>query len=272
VLVLVHGFGSSKDHYRRLVTPEAFPNLDVYAIDLLGFGESEKPTSVAYNMRLYRDQIKHFLETRLPEGAHVHLCGNSIGSLASLMVGASGDTDLKSLILLNCAGGLNNKAVSRDWRIKLALPLFWLIDAILLSGIGPKIFDRVRSKENLRQVLTNLYPSNPEAVDDELISLFYEPSQDPNAFHVFREIFTTEDSGPYPPDIVEHVDCPILLLWGDCDTLTPSDGPVGKFFRSLASTRANATFVDISGAGHVFFDEQPDVTIEKIQSWVDSCV
>jgi hypothetical protein len=28
-------------------------------------------------------------------------------------------------VLLNCAGGMNNKAIVDDWRIKLVLPLLW---------------------------------------------------------------------------------------------------------------------------------------------------
>ena len=273
-LVLVHGFGSSKSHFRRLLAPEAFPGMDVYAIDLLGFGESEKPTTTAYTMRLYRDQILHFLETQVPQGTPVHLVGNSIGSLATLMVGASKEVktvDLKSLILLNCAGGLNNKGAlaKADWRIKLALPIFWLIDTILKSPLGPKIFDNVRSEENLRQVLTNLYPSNPSAVDAELVQGFVQPAEDPNAFHVFREIYTTDDAGPYPLDILDDVGCSILLLWGTADTLTPSNGPVGRALRRMAEDeRPDCSFVDIDGAGHVFFDERPVETIKEISQWV----
>ena len=272
-IVLVHGFGSSKDHYRRLCAPGAFPDADVYAIDLIGFGESDKPTTTAYNMLLYRDQVVHFIETILPPGMPVHLVGNSIGSLATLMVGASKDVrsaELTSLILLNCAGGLNNKGAleKADWRIKLALPIFWLIDAILKSALGPKIFDRVRGEENLRQVLKNLYPSNPDAVDEELVRAFAEPAKDPNAFYVFREIYTTNDAGPYPLDILEDIECPMLLLWGTADTLTPSNGPVGRALRYMAAERQDCNFVDIDGAGHVFFDERPEETIREISSWV----
>lgn len=272
-IVLVHGFGSSKDHYRRLSAPGAFPDADVYAIDLIGFGESDKPTTTPYNMLLYRDQVVHFIDTILPRGTPVHLVGNSIGSLATLMVGASKDVksaELTSLILLNCAGGLNNKGAlaKADWRIKLALPIFWLIDAILKSSLGPKIFDNVRGEENLRQVLRNLYPSNPSAVDDELVRGFADPAKDPNAFHVFREIYTTEDAGPYPLDILDDIECPILLLWGTADTLTPSNGPVGRALRDMATERPDCNFIDIDGAGHVFFDERPEDTIREISSWV----
>ena len=203
-LVLVHGFGSSGAHFRELLKPGAMPAADVYAIDLLGFGESDKPTTVPINMRLYRDQILHFIETHVPPGAPVHLVGNSIGSLAALMVGTvagddpeAGSSKVKSVVLLNCAGGLNNKGAAKEWYTKIILPIFFLIDVLLWSPWGRQLFDNVRSTENLKKVLTNLYPSNPGAVDDELVRQFADPAEDPNAFHVFREIYTTSDAGGY---------------------------------------------------------------------------
>ncbi len=52
------------------------------------------------------------------------------------------------------AAGLNNKAITQDWRIRLALPLFWAIDFLLSKPrIARYLFDRFRSKDNLRTVL-----------------------------------------------------------------------------------------------------------------------
>lgn len=54
---------------------------------------------------------------------------------------------IRGIVLLNCAGGMNNKAVVDDWRIKLFLPLLWLIDFLLNQrGIATFIFERVRQK------------------------------------------------------------------------------------------------------------------------------
>lgn len=55
----------------------------MYAIDLLGFGESEK-APIDYSMELWRDLILDFMSEYVKEP--VVLVGNSIGSLAALMV------------------------------------------------------------------------------------------------------------------------------------------------------------------------------------------
>lgn len=54
---------------------------------------------------------------------------------------------VKGLVLLNCAGGMNNKAIVDDWRIKLLFPLLLFIDFLLKQkGIASFIFERVRQR------------------------------------------------------------------------------------------------------------------------------
>lgn len=49
---------------------------------------------------------------------------------------------------------MNNKAIVDDWRIKLALPLFLLIDLLLKTPpIAQRLFDRFRTPDNIRNIL-----------------------------------------------------------------------------------------------------------------------
>lgn len=53
--LLVHGFGGSIDQFTKLA--EALcGEFEVYALDSLGFGHSEKPP-LSYNQYLWRDQV-----------------------------------------------------------------------------------------------------------------------------------------------------------------------------------------------------------------------
>ena len=57
---------------------------------------------------------------------------------------------VRGLVLLNCAGGMNNKAIVDDWRIKLLLPLLWLFDFLLRQrGIASTIFQIVRKRYHI---------------------------------------------------------------------------------------------------------------------------
>ncbi len=55
----------------------------VYAIDLLGFGNSDKPVQ-QYSMELWAEQLCDFVSEFT--SAPAVLVGNSVGSLACLMV------------------------------------------------------------------------------------------------------------------------------------------------------------------------------------------
>lgn len=49
---------------------------------------------------------------------------------------------------------MNNKAIADDWRIRLAMPLFLLIDLLLKTRpIAQLLFDRFRTPDNIRSVL-----------------------------------------------------------------------------------------------------------------------
>ena len=65
---------------------ENFTFGQVYAIDLLGFGRSDKPL-MSYSIELWTEQLLDFLSEFVSQPSI--LVGNSIGSLISLMVMAS---------------------------------------------------------------------------------------------------------------------------------------------------------------------------------------
>ena len=81
--------------------------LQVYAIDLLGFGRSDKPL-LSYSTELWQDQVLDFL-TEFVDGPAI-LVGNSIGSLISLMVGPPSGAARSDLINL----GMTN--TRHSWR------------------------------------------------------------------------------------------------------------------------------------------------------------
>lgn len=81
----------------------------------------------------------------------------------------SSKTLVQGLVLLNCAGGMNNKAIVDDWRIKLLLPLLWLVDFLLKQrGIASAIFERVKQKyttESSRDLLIILNHDNTSCLN-----------------------------------------------------------------------------------------------------------
>lgn len=265
-VLLVHGFGASIGHWRRNIGVLAESNT-VYAIDLLGLGASDKPFKFLYTMETWAEQLVDFVKEVV--GKQTVLVGNSIGSLACLIASAEAAplNLVRGTVLLNCAGGMNNKAVTDDWRLKLALPLLWLIDFLLQQpSIAGRLFDRVKSKDNLKTVLQSVY-SNKEAVDDELVEVILKPAETEGALDAFVSIITGPP-GPKPQTLIPVIENPILVLWGDEDPFTPIDGPVGKYFRALPETNPQVQLFLLENVGHCPHDDRPDLVHEKLVPWL----
>ncbi|MCO5558818.1 hypothetical protein L7F22_012406 [Adiantum nelumboides] len=264
-LLLVHGFGASIGHWRRNIAVLS-ENNTVYAIDLIGLGSSEKPSKFKYTMETWANMLIDFIKDIISEPTV--LIGNSIGSLACTMVAAEAPKDIvRGMVLLNCSGGMNNKAVVDDWRIRLFLPLLWLVDFLLLQKtIAARLFQRVQTRENLRNVLQAIY-CNKEAVDDELIEIIARPAQDPGALDAFVAIITGPP-GPSPISLLPKIAVPVLVLWGDKDPFTPIDGPVGKFFSGLPAAQSNVQLRILENVGHCPHDDRPDLVHQELLPWL----
>lgn len=76
-LLLVHGFGASSQHYGRSMR-KLKEKYHVFAVDLIGFGRSEKPP-MQYTQDLWEHMLWDFVKNVV--GRPVYIAGNSIGML-----------------------------------------------------------------------------------------------------------------------------------------------------------------------------------------------
>ena len=121
-LLLIHGFGSSADTWRAQMPALADAGHQVFAIDLLGLGYSEKPPGEEYSIRLWADMVLDFIDDVLG-GKPTVLFGNSIGGITSLKAAATeGRKQLvRAIVLMNTAAGMNTKFIAKDPRSSLLL-------------------------------------------------------------------------------------------------------------------------------------------------------
>jgi pimeloyl-ACP methyl ester carboxylesterase len=62
-LLLLHGYPSSRHDWDHQVTALAAEGFGVVSLDLLGFGDTSKPTAIeAYNTKLFSDNLAHILD------------------------------------------------------------------------------------------------------------------------------------------------------------------------------------------------------------------
>jgi pimeloyl-ACP methyl ester carboxylesterase len=258
-LLLIHGFGASIDHWRKNIPVLANGGYRVYAIDLLGFGGSDK-AAIDYSMELWEELVVDFWHEYINEPTV--FVGNSIGALLSLMLVAHHPEISAGGVLINCAGGLNHRPDELNFVLRGVMGVFTNI--VASPVFGKLMFDRVRQKSSIRNSLYQVYPRR-EAVTDELIDIIYQPACDLGAQQVFASILTAP-AGPTPTSLLPQVTKPLLVLWGENDPWTPIKG--AKVYQELAAAGKPIQVVLIPNAGHCPHDEHPELVNPAMLAWL----
>jgi pimeloyl-ACP methyl ester carboxylesterase len=257
-LILIHGFGASIGHWRQNIPVLAAAGYRVFALDLLGFGASEKAL-IDYSVELWQALLQDFWSAHVQEPAV--FVGNSIGGLLTLMMLADDPQMAAGGILLNPAGGLNHRPEELNPPLRLVMGAFTkLVSSELVGGF---LFNQIRRKPRLRNTLRQVY-HDQTAITDELIDILYQPSCDPGAQKVFASILTAPP-GPRPEDLLPRITQPLLVLWGEADPWTPIAG--SKAYQ-VAGERSSIKFVPIPNTGHCPHDERPTVVNKEILQWL----
>jgi pimeloyl-ACP methyl ester carboxylesterase len=255
-LLLIHGFGATHAHWRNNIPALAEQGYKVYAIDLLGFGASEKP-ALDYSLELWETLIYDFWQSQICQPMIV--VGNSIGALLNLMLLAHYPEMTAGGIVLNVAGGLNHRPEEFNWPLKTIMGFFTSL--VQNPIIGPILFNQIRQKHRIRNTLRQVY-GNPATITDELVEIIYDPACDRKAQKVFASILSAPP-GPRLGELLPYIHQPLLVLWGEADPWTPIQGALA--FKELE----NAKVVPIAGAGHCPHDERPDLVNPLMIDWLN---
>jgi len=260
-LLLIHGFGASIGHWRKNIPVLAAAGYQVFALDLLGFGDSDKPL-LDYSLDLWLEQIQAFWQAKIQ--TPTLFIGNSIGGLLSLMALSHCPEIAAGGVLINCAGGLTHRPEELNVPLRLMMGGFATIVSSPLTG--PLLFNFIRQKSRLRRTLSQVYRDRA-AITEELVEMIYQPTCHPNAQKVFASIVTSPP-GPTPNDLLPQCDRPLLILWGEDDPWTPIAG--SKPYQERAAAREDTVFQSIPRAGHCPHDEKPEQVNALILDWLDN--
>jgi len=232
----------------------------IWAIDLLGFGRSEKPRQI-YTGELWRDQMQAFCQEVIKEP--VYAAGNSLGGYAALCLAVDCPDWVQGLILINCAGPFSdeNPQPQSPWQTQLAAlqqQVLKLPFVIQLSSFV--LFSYIRQRSIIRKILLQVY-KDPTAVTDRLVEEIYLPSCDPGALGVFAAVFKAPP-GRKLDSLLHGLTRPLLLLWGTADPWMPAR-KAEKFQAHYPQSR-----LVLLDAGHCPHDECPREVNQAIDSWI----
>ncbi|PZO17103.1 MAG: alpha/beta hydrolase [Leptolyngbya foveolarum] len=263
-IVLLHGFGASIGHWRKNIPAIAAAGHRVYAIDLLGFGDSDKP-DISYTLEFWVKLIHDFWKTHVQEPAI--FAGNSIGALMALMTLTTYPETATGGVLLNCAGSLNHRPEDLPGSLRFVMGTFSKLVSSKLTG--PFLFNRVRTKGRIRGSLKQVY-GNRKAITPELIDILHSPACQLGAQQVFASILSAPP-GPRPSDLLPKVTQPLLVLWGEKDPWTPISA-AGIYQKLADDPQRDVVFSAISDTGHCPHDERPEIVNSLILNWIKTAL
>jgi len=199
----------------------------------------------------------------------VHLVGNSVGGLLSVILALRRPDLVGSICLLNATPvwGLNLPG----WSGRLPAPF-------LPKFIGRVLFDFIRNPQTIEKYLENAY-SNREAFDSELIQQIRKCTEDPGGHAAFASImwsppttFDSEKESNFYSSLAK-LSCDVLLLFGKDD---PWCKPAfAKRMYKCLSQRDSADgnihrYVELDNVGHCPNHEAPAAVGRVVRRWLDA--
>ncbi len=212
-VMLLHGINAAASSYemRRVFEPLS-TDYAVYALDLLGFGQSDRPP-LDYDAELYVRLITEFAREVIGAGRGIVLVASSLTGAFAIEAAARQPELFGKLVLIGPTG-------IRTLHEPPSPPQYALYSLLSSPIVGDSIFNALTSKAGLSSFLKRQTYANPAAVTADMVADYH------TAAH--------QEGGKYAPaafiggrlnldiaDSFASLKLPILITWGREAAITP---------------------------------------------------
>ncbi|MDY6938560.1 MAG: alpha/beta fold hydrolase [Cyanobacteriota bacterium] len=259
-LLFLHGFGGSIEHW-QYNTMALGRHRATYALDLLGFGESEKPPE-NYSIALWVEQAYDFWRTFLDRP--VVLVGNSMGSAISLMLARTHPEMVRGVSLVGLPDLAALNWARPEWIESLSEPIE---ERVLRPLLQQTFAFLLRQPSVIRQWAKSLC-ANPMPFTEELVVSIIKPTQTPECFRAWSSVVLAMTRPNFMPELAEilpEIDRPVLWLSGRQDAVLPP-----KLDDRLFQKCSNLTRITLDNAGHYLHYERSSEVNQTIANWIES--
>ncbi|MEO0924775.1 MAG: alpha/beta hydrolase [Cyanobacteria bacterium J06643_13] len=240
-ILLIHGFDSSLLEFRRLL-PLLAAQQSTYALDLLGFGFSQRNLKIPLNPNNIKLHLYHFWQTVIKRP--VILAGASMGGAAAIDFTLTYPEAVAKLILIDSAGLAKQPAIGKF--------MFSPLDTFATEFLrNPKI----------RQSISRAayFDKSFASSDAQTCAALHLQCPDWN-----KSLIAFTKSGGYGSfsTQISQISQPTLIIWGKQDKILGIKD-AAKFAQGIPQNK----LVWIDNCGHVPHLEQPELTAKEIISF-----
>lgn len=255
-VVLVHGLASNAGFWRYNVGPLAERHR-VIAVDLPGYGRSEKSADYPYTLSFYAESLRRLIEELGLE--RVTVVGQSMGGQIAMILALEHPEVVDRLVLASPAGVETFEPGEGEW----------LRNVYSIEGIRTTPEDLIR-----RNLTINFYrwDDRLEWMVEERARLAKSTEEFDQFAHAVKEsvgAMLDEPTAPY----LERITQPTLVVHGRYDGLIPNPylhpGRAEDVFREAEARIPRATRVVIDDAGHLVMIERPEAFNEVVLEWLE---
>ena len=238
-ILLLHGFDSSVLEFQRLLPRLASKN-EIWAIDLLGFGFTDRMQGLAFNPSTIKTHLYCSWKALIKQP--VILVGTSMGGAAAIDFTYTYPQAVKKLILLNSMGYQGGFPIGKF--------LFPPLDLIAIE-----YWRQRKIQPLLIGTLSGWNPSDMEVLRCLALHM------DMPSWREAMIAFTKSGGYSYLGQEILQINKPTLILWGKNDDMLGNDDAY-KFQRDIRQSQ-----LIWLNCGHAPQLEQPQLTAEHILSF-----
>jgi pimeloyl-ACP methyl ester carboxylesterase len=238
-ILLIHGFDSSILEFRRLLPLLAKEN-ETWAVDLLGFGFTERLPGVAFSPNAIKTHLYYFWKTLINQP--VIIVGASMGGAAALDFTLAYPEAVDKLVLIDSAGLTGSSPL-----IKFIFPPLDYFATEFLRNL--KVRDGIA-----RAAYTNKSLASIDALNCAALHL-----QMPNWSQALISFTKSGGYSAFQMKTLSQILQPTLIVWGENDNILGVKD-AKKFEKAIPDSK----LVWIKDSGHVPHLEQPQITASSI--------
>jgi pimeloyl-ACP methyl ester carboxylesterase len=246
-VVLLHGFGTSSFLWRNVAPALAVAHYTAFAVDLLGYGESDRPIDAEYGIAAQADYLDRALTAlRL---ARASLVGVDLGGGVAMRLAAVRPERVERLVLVNSVAP--GTLPADDVRTLLGRRLGALPRALL------RLLGSARGVLGAAPLLTPVLEqsvADPAHMPARLVARYLAPYVGEDGVTQLLQLARSVRPQDLQDVDLSQIAAPTLVVWGERDRWLDSE--VGE---RLAAVLPDARLVRVPDAARLVPEDAPEV-------------